>query len=680
MIDPLGVLAVDLVPDGLQQVGLAQPDAAVDEQRVPARRRRLGHHARRRVGELVGRTDHELVERVAVDQVGREAGSGADGPGTLRRSGAAADARGGSTASSTTSKSTLNVRWARASRSRRMEGRKLSSNHSLWYRFGARRRMRPSAMRDALDGPQPQVPVGRFDHRLDRANGLGPQLNHDWQPIHTQAVEKSLRISGSITRDSSLCPQPKAIRTHSLRPARRMVPAWPSRFTCVGARAVQVLYRTAPLAFKHAISTASAASTSRRSATTCAIRWRSSAPMRPCCASGERSRPRAAQLQTIEDEVSRLARDGRRPARARPHPRARPAHPARARRRAARSSPTPSRRRAPARGDARPPARAGRAAGALVDAQRLRQALDNLLDNAVRHARTEVRVELVARAPRASSCSPSRTTGPGIDARCCRASSTPSRRAPSGRAARHGPLDRARDRRGARRRRQRRRAGARAARASRCGCRWRRPRRSSREPPRRRSIGCASTGSRAPAWRWRWSRSRWRRSRASGAPRTAVLALRHAVAAGGVVRAGDVVAVPIAASDRTPSMLERARRPRRAAHADRPRRRRLPAARRAARRRPARRAPARRARGRTRAAPASAPDLRLLRRGPPRRRRDRRRRRHARRRARPRAALAGERALRRHRRHAARARGGRAGARDRAGGRDVRLLLRGDGS
>ncbi|MDX6563994.1 MAG: hypothetical protein QOD65_3808 [Gaiellales bacterium] len=41
----------------------------------------------------------------------------------------------------------------------------------------------------------------------------------------------------------------------------------------------------------------------------------------------------------------------------------------------------------------------------------------------------------------------------------------------------------------------------------------------------------------------------------SGAPRTKVLALRHEIAAGGVVREGDVVAVPIAASDRTPSMV-----------------------------------------------------------------------------------------------------------------------------
>ncbi len=41
-----------------------------------------------------------------------------------------------------------------------------------------------------------------------------------------------------------------------------------------------------------------------------------------------------------------------------------------------------------------------------------------------------------------------------------------------------------------------------------------------------------------------------------GDPAVSVLVLRHAVPAGGIVRAGDVVAVPIAASDRTPSMLE----------------------------------------------------------------------------------------------------------------------------
>jgi hypothetical protein len=41
-----------------------------------------------------------------------------------------------------------------------------------------------------------------------------------------------------------------------------------------------------------------------------------------------------------------------------------------------------------------------------------------------------------------------------------------------------------------------------------------------------------------------------------GEPAVSVLALRHAVPAGGIVRAGDVVSVPIAASDRTPSMLE----------------------------------------------------------------------------------------------------------------------------
>jgi len=40
-----------------------------------------------------------------------------------------------------------------------------------------------------------------------------------------------------------------------------------------------------------------------------------------------------------------------------------------------------------------------------------------------------------------------------------------------------------------------------------------------------------------------------------GETKTAVLALRHSLAAGAIVRPGDVVVVPIAASDRTPSMI-----------------------------------------------------------------------------------------------------------------------------
>ncbi|HET6174119.1 MAG TPA: HAMP domain-containing sensor histidine kinase [Gaiellales bacterium] len=110
---------------------------------------------------------------------------------------------------------------------------------------------------------------------------------------------------------------------------------------------------------------------------------------------GERSRPRAAKLQTIEDEVSRLALMvddllalGRTHALA--------LHIQRA--------PTDVRVLV-SDGVAAARARSGRtrvlllasgvAVPAVVDAQRLRQALDNLLDNAVRHARSEVRVELV---------------------------------------------------------------------------------------------------------------------------------------------------------------------------------------------------------------------------------------------------------------------------------------------
>ena len=54
----------------MEQVGLAQPGAAVDEQRVVGLGRRLGHGHGGRVGEPVGRADHEPLEGV----LGRELG------------------------------------------------------------------------------------------------------------------------------------------------------------------------------------------------------------------------------------------------------------------------------------------------------------------------------------------------------------------------------------------------------------------------------------------------------------------------------------------------------------------------------------------------------------------------------------------------------------------------------
>ena len=50
--------------DGLEEMRLAEPGAAVDEERVVRLRRRLGHRERGRVREAVRRADHERVERV----------------------------------------------------------------------------------------------------------------------------------------------------------------------------------------------------------------------------------------------------------------------------------------------------------------------------------------------------------------------------------------------------------------------------------------------------------------------------------------------------------------------------------------------------------------------------------------------------------------------------------------
>jgi signal transduction histidine kinase len=129
---------------------------------------------------------------------------------------------------------------------------------------------------------------------------------------------------------------------------------------------------------------------------------------------GERSRPRAAQLQTIEDEVSRLAvmvddllELGRTHSLG--------LH-------IQRASVDVHSIVADAVEAARARAGAKRVlllaprgpAIALVDAQRMRQALDNLLDNAIRHAGTEVRVELVHE-PERELVLAVEDDGPGVD-------------------------------------------------------------------------------------------------------------------------------------------------------------------------------------------------------------------------------------------------------------------------
>ena len=71
----VGVVLVDVVPDGVQQVGLAQPGGAVDEERVVRPGRHFGHSQCCRERELVGCALHERVEQVvrveAVEQAGR---------------------------------------------------------------------------------------------------------------------------------------------------------------------------------------------------------------------------------------------------------------------------------------------------------------------------------------------------------------------------------------------------------------------------------------------------------------------------------------------------------------------------------------------------------------------------------------------------------------------------------
>jgi signal transduction histidine kinase len=129
---------------------------------------------------------------------------------------------------------------------------------------------------------------------------------------------------------------------------------------------------------------------------------------------GELSRPRAAKLQTIEDEVSRLAAMvddllalGRTHALALHIQRAPADVRALAHDAVAAARAHSGRTRVLLLTPAAP-------VTAVVDARRLRQALDNLLDNAIRHAATEVRVELIHDSPHELVLGVE-DDGPGID-------------------------------------------------------------------------------------------------------------------------------------------------------------------------------------------------------------------------------------------------------------------------
>ena len=77
----------EAVADGLEQMRLAEPHAAVDEQRVVGLDGRLGDRQARGLGELVRGADDERVEavaRVEVRAAPAAAGAGAGGRGAER--------------------------------------------------------------------------------------------------------------------------------------------------------------------------------------------------------------------------------------------------------------------------------------------------------------------------------------------------------------------------------------------------------------------------------------------------------------------------------------------------------------------------------------------------------------------------------------------------------------------
>ena len=69
-------MGADVLPDRLQEVRLAEPGAAVDQERVVRLAGRLGDGERRRVREPVGRADDERLERVLREEAGPALGRG----------------------------------------------------------------------------------------------------------------------------------------------------------------------------------------------------------------------------------------------------------------------------------------------------------------------------------------------------------------------------------------------------------------------------------------------------------------------------------------------------------------------------------------------------------------------------------------------------------------------------
>jgi hypothetical protein len=63
-VQAAAVPGLDVVPDGVHEVRLAQAHAAIQEERVVALGGDLGHRARRGVGELIGGADDEALECV----------------------------------------------------------------------------------------------------------------------------------------------------------------------------------------------------------------------------------------------------------------------------------------------------------------------------------------------------------------------------------------------------------------------------------------------------------------------------------------------------------------------------------------------------------------------------------------------------------------------------------------
>jgi len=162
----------DLVPDRVQQMGLAETDPAVDEERVVGLRRQLRHRLAGGLGELVGVADDEGFKGIARGEAVRERHRGELTGGRGRALGLPVDLEGDDRVAA----------QHRANRALDRLGVVLDEPVAAVL-VGRADADGVTVHRGDAAGPQPRVDGGLGDPALERGQNTGPQ-----RVKHSQAL------------------------------------------------------------------------------------------------------------------------------------------------------------------------------------------------------------------------------------------------------------------------------------------------------------------------------------------------------------------------------------------------------------------------------------------------------------------------------------------------------------